>query len=270
MKTKSIPKRSWLKNMMQSDISLEICKKCSGTGGNPKYRDLNYDLYNAQTSWNRTSREIILFCCTKCYGEGCLVWTENIRGKRLIDYEELFISAEWNSVEFLLSALTGPQNSFTIGDYYRPSYNDWKITKEDIDIDQGIANFCKFNHLVKDYLNEDRRKWFNYVINDALVFYGKACTKCFKLVPDKILIDRLKENSKMIPAMPHDEINYDAMIISDPNYPLFRLCDACNKNISLSEIEQLKRMAFMQNDSQEFSEEFIQKLYSIEPQLIFI
>ena len=111
---------------------------------------------------------------------------------------------------------------------------------------------------------------FNYVINDALVFYGKACTKCFKLVPDKIFIDRLKENSKMIPAMPHDEINYDAMIISDPNYPLFRLCDACNKNISLSEIEQLKRMAFMQNDSQEFSEEFIQKLYLIEPQLIFI
>jgi hypothetical protein len=89
-------------------------------------------------------------------------------------------------------------------------------------------------------------------------------------VPDKILVDRLKEHSKMIPAMPHDEINYDAMIISDPNYPLFRLCDACNKNISSSEIEQLKRIAFEQNNSQEFSEEFIQNLYLREPPVSFI
>ena len=270
MTTKSIPKRPWLKRVLKSDQSMFVCEKCNGTGGDPKYNDLNYDLHNAQISWNRKNREIILFCCTKCYGEGYIEWIENATGKQLIDGEELLINPGWNSVEFLLSALTGPKIKYTIGFHYNSSEDDWDIPKKDLDIDQGINNFYKFKHLVRDFLNEGHRRILNFAINDALVFNGKACTKCFSLVPDKILVDRLKESSKIIPAMPHDEINYDAMIISDPNYPLFRLCDACNKNISLSEIEQLKRMAFKQNNSQEFSVEFIQKLFSIEPLLIFI
>jgi|WetSurMetagenome_2_1015567.scaffolds.fasta_scaffold148959_2 hypothetical protein len=270
MTTKSIPKRPWLKRVLKSDQSMFVCEKCNGTGGDPKYNDLNYNLYNAQISWNRKNREIILFCCTKCYGEGYIEWIENATGKQLIDGEELLIDPGWNSVEFLLSALAGPKNKYTIGFHYNSSENDWETAKEDIDINQGITNFYKFKHLVKDFLYERHRRNLNFEIYDALVFNGQTCTKCFSLVPDKILIDRLKENSKIIPAMPYDEIDFEAMIISDPNYPLFRLCDACNKNISLSEIVQLKKMAFTQNNSQEFSEQFIDKLYSIEPPLIFI
>jgi hypothetical protein len=256
----SIPQRPWLTEALKDDVNTP-CSRCKGTGGDPYYKELNQSLFNAQVSWNRPNDNIVIFGCKKCYGDGYLDWPKNIRGRKAEGDDQFFIDPAWNSVEFLLSALTGPDNSYEVGMYFNKIDGIWEIAGQLLDVDKGLSNFYKHKALVGKYLKKAHRNMLNRSINLALVFKGKACTNCLRIVPDKVIIKRIKETCKLIPALPNDKINYSALYKPDNHYPLFRLCDACAKSTSKHEIKQLKTIAFKQGNTKEFSDQYVHEIY---------
>jgi hypothetical protein len=124
------------------------------------------------------------------------------------------------------------------------------------------TRFQKFisTNLLFQIKNEGRNR-INGAINRAMIYSGRACTKCFSrvdVVPDEF---QLKDSKNLQSySMPNDEFNYKTLIIPDKDFPLFRLCDNCNKNISQSEIKNLKRVAFNKDNTMGFSMEFIEKI----------
>jgi hypothetical protein len=264
-----IPQRPWLNESIKSG-DFEICANCNGTGSNPEYNDLNNGLYNAQISWGRERKKIIIVCCPRCGGAGYLDWIENTMGKKMSKYDELFINLEFNCVEFLISALTGPHRDYDICKYFDTTIDDWQIDYDELNIDLGLKNFFEYKPLVSDYLTDAVRFMFNTVINRAFIIQGKACTKCFDLVPNDMLYDRINRNYKLIPAIPDNEINYEAIYTPDVDFPLFRLCDICDKNTSSSEILDLKKIAFDENNTHEFSNEYLSIIYEFFPRYDFI
>jgi hypothetical protein len=256
-----IPQRPWLNEVIKSG-DFEICANCNGTGSNPEYADLNLNLYNAQVSWGKEPNKIFFVYCQKCFGDGYLDWIDNVRGKPPEKYSELTTDPWFVCAEFLILALFYKNSNYDYGRYFDHYVFGWGIQHDKIDLDEGLKNFIKHKSLVAELLTDDQRNMFNCDITIAFMLKGQACTKCFRLLPDKVLYDRLKETYKLIPAIPTDEINYETLYTPDIDFPLFRLCDVCNKNTSFSEILELKRKAFNQNNTRKLSSDYLSELYS--------
>jgi hypothetical protein len=263
MTLKSIPNRPWLYYELMTSDNLMICPECNGTGANPEYADLNLDLYNAQVSWGRDEKSIIFVRCSKCYGAGNIDWIEGIIGKEKGEDDELFTTPISVCIEFLISALIGPNKDYGILNYYDINKLCWRIDWVRNNMDYSLKCFNMHKSIVSKYMTEFLRDEFNRAINIELIFKGQACTKCFSLVTDEILYDSLKEKYKIIPFLPGDEVNYKALFTPDTNFPLFRLCDSCQKNMAQSEITHLKRVAFDKNYPEHFSAEFLEKINSL-------
>ena len=134
MTTKSLPQRLWLNKALKLEDYL-VCSKCNGTGGDPDYNDLNFSLYNAQLSWLDKNSVIMFVYCNKCYGDGyqtdCI---KDLRGRESEGLENYYIDPEWNSVEFLLSALSGPRRFYRLGTYFNETNQSWHIDYQDVDL----------------------------------------------------------------------------------------------------------------------------------------
>ena len=261
MTLKAIPQRPWLYYEVMVSDNLMICPECNGTGASPEYADLNLDLYNVQLSWGRAYNNLIFVWCSKCYGAGYIDWIDNIVGIQAGMSGKLFTDLRWNCVEFLLMLLSGSPVDYEEATHYESGIH--VVYGWDIDVDQGLDNFNRHKSIVSKYLEEGDRDWLNAIINDAMAVQGRACTKCFRLVPDEILIERCKKTHNLLPVMPGDEVDYKTLIAPERDYPLFRLCDSCQENMTQSEMAHLKRVAFDKNDPEHFSAEFRAKIDSL-------
>jgi len=258
-----IPTKSNLKRYLMKNDHLMICPRCDGTGTDLNYIELNNRLYEIQKGWERKEDEIIFVNCNKCHGRGYFDWIENATG--IIDNDELrpYLSDIENAARaFLCSALYGTRSDFDFADFYDLRNDRFSLFSHLIDVDRGVENLKNQICLVRKYLTDEDILIFRREIITAYRLDGQTCTKCFDLVLDKDLIDKIKKYDKIIPAIPGDEINYYEIIIKDKDYPRFRLCDGCKKRLREKDIIQLKKDAFDPFETWQFSKQYIEKIYS--------
>lgn len=256
-----IPQKSDLEHTLKKNDQLMICSRCNGTGTDPRYIKLNNKLYDIQKAWGREDRITIFVNCRKCDGYGYIDWVDNAVGSKNKNDREPDLTSVRNAAKaFLCSALYGANSDFDVTDFYDGYMNDFFLSEDLVDLDKGIKNFESHKDLVMQHLTLEDRMFYYSSIRGTYIYRGKTCTNCFELVLDKDPLEKTNKRDKLNPHIPGEEINYCNKIIKDKNYPLFRLCDDCRKNLSDKDIIHIKREAFDPYDTSSFSHKYHSKI----------